>query len=83
MAQDLLWNDTENIALRLFEEHPEVDPLTVRFTDLHCGLSRGLNLRMIQRARMKRNWKRSKWPGMKNIKMLNKGPVGDSHRLGL
>lgn len=31
----LTWEHTEDIALALFEEHPEVDPLTVRFTDLH------------------------------------------------
>jgi FeS assembly protein IscX len=29
------WKDTEDIALDLMEEHPDVDPLTVRFTDLH------------------------------------------------
>ena len=33
--QELNWTDTEQIAIRLMEEHPEVDPLTVRFTDLH------------------------------------------------
>ena len=32
---DLTWKDAEEIALRLLEEHPETDPLTVRFTDLH------------------------------------------------
>jgi FeS assembly protein IscX len=32
---DLKWNDAEEIAIRLAEEHPETDPLTVRFTDLH------------------------------------------------
>jgi FeS assembly protein IscX len=31
----LMWNDTENIAIELFEQHPETDPLSVRFTDLH------------------------------------------------
>lgn len=31
----LSWDHTENIALALFDAHPEVDPLTVRFTDLH------------------------------------------------
>jgi len=31
----LTWQDTEDIALELFEKHPDVDPLTVRFTDLH------------------------------------------------
>ncbi len=29
------WIDVEDIALALLEEHPETDPLTVRFTDLH------------------------------------------------
>ncbi len=31
----LTWEHTEDIALELSEEHPDVDPLTVRFTDLH------------------------------------------------
>lgn len=31
----LTWNDTEEIALTLLEKHPDTDPLTVRFTDLH------------------------------------------------
>ncbi len=35
MAEDLNWEDMEDIAIRLHEEHPEVDPLTVRFTDMH------------------------------------------------
>lgn len=28
------WQDSEDIALALMEAHPDVDPLTVRFTDL-------------------------------------------------
>jgi FeS assembly protein IscX len=31
----LTWEDSEDIAERLSEAHPEVDPLSVRFTDLH------------------------------------------------
>jgi FeS assembly protein IscX len=31
----LEWNDVREIAIRLFEAHPELDPLTLRFTDLH------------------------------------------------
>ena len=31
----LSWDDAEEIALELSEHHPGVDPLTVRFTDLH------------------------------------------------
>jgi FeS assembly protein IscX len=32
---ELDWNDVEDIALQLMEHHPDIDPLTVRFTDLH------------------------------------------------
>ncbi len=28
------WNDTEDIAIQLFDKYPDTDPLTVRFTDL-------------------------------------------------
>ncbi|MCP9455523.1 MAG: Fe-S cluster assembly protein IscX [Nitrospira sp.] len=33
---NLSWQHAEDIALRLLEEHPDTDPLTVRFTDLHA-----------------------------------------------
>ena len=29
------WRDTEDIAIALSERHPDLDPLAVRFTDLH------------------------------------------------
>ena len=29
------WDDPEDIAERLAEVHPDIDPLAVRFTDLH------------------------------------------------
>ena len=29
------WTDVREIAIALAERHPEVDPLSVRFTDLH------------------------------------------------
>ncbi len=28
------WTDTNDIAIELVETHPDVDPITVRFTDL-------------------------------------------------
>jgi FeS assembly protein IscX len=31
----LTWDQTENIALELYDKFPDVDPLTIRFTDLH------------------------------------------------
>ena len=35
------WTDTSEIAIALVDAHPEVDPSTIRFTDLHrwvCAL---------------------------------------------
>lgn len=29
------WIDTEEIAIALAERHPDIDPRTIRFTDLH------------------------------------------------
>ncbi|OZA23856.1 MAG: Fe-S assembly protein IscX [Hydrogenophilales bacterium 17-61-9] len=29
------WTDTLDIAIELAEAHPEIDPRTIRFTDLH------------------------------------------------
>ncbi len=29
------WTDTLEIAIELIEMHPDVDPTTIRFTDLH------------------------------------------------
>jgi FeS assembly protein IscX len=31
----MTWKDAEDVALALMEAHPDTDPLTVRFTDLH------------------------------------------------
>ncbi len=31
----LTWNDAEDIAITLLEKYPDLDPLTVRFSDLH------------------------------------------------
>lgn len=31
----MTWTDADDIALALLDAHPDVDPLTVRFTDLH------------------------------------------------
>lgn len=35
MAREIEWTDVEEIGIQLQELHPEVDPYTVRFTDLH------------------------------------------------
>jgi FeS assembly protein IscX len=33
--EELAWTDVREIAIRLAELHADVDPLSVRFTDLH------------------------------------------------
>ncbi len=35
MAREIMWTDSEEIGIQLREKFPELDPLTVRFTDLH------------------------------------------------
>lgn len=43
MTDKLKWTDAEEIAILLHEKMPDVDPLTVRFVDLHrwvCQLDR-------------------------------------------
>jgi len=35
MKNEFGWDDAEDIGILLAEKHPEIDPLTVRFTDLH------------------------------------------------
>ncbi|HEY0796848.1 MAG TPA: Fe-S cluster assembly protein IscX [Acidisarcina sp.] len=34
MAREIMWTDSEEIGIQLQEKFPEIDPLTVRFTDL-------------------------------------------------
>ena len=34
-ANELTWSEVHEIAFRLFEAEPDLDPLTMRFTDLH------------------------------------------------
>ena len=35
MPKEFTWSDPEDIGILLSEAHPEIDPLAVRFTDLH------------------------------------------------
>ena len=35
MPKELTWEDAEDLGILLSEHHPEIDPLAVRFTDLH------------------------------------------------
>ena len=35
MAREITWSDAEEIGIQLQEKFPDLDPFTVRFTDLH------------------------------------------------
>jgi FeS assembly protein IscX len=35
MPKEFTWDNAEDIGILLAEKHPEVDPLSVRYTDLH------------------------------------------------
>jgi FeS assembly protein IscX len=35
MPKDLTWDDAYDIGIHLSEAHPEINPLDIRFTDLH------------------------------------------------
>ena len=35
MPQQFTWDDAEDLGIALSEKFPGIDPLTVRFTDLH------------------------------------------------
>ena len=35
MPRELNWNDTLEIGIQLQEKFPDLDPYTVRFTDMH------------------------------------------------
>ncbi|WP_263410808.1 Fe-S cluster assembly protein IscX [Terriglobus tenax] len=35
MPREIEWTDSEEIGIQLQEKFPDLDPLTIRFTDLH------------------------------------------------
>ena len=35
MPREIHWNDTEEIGIQLQEKFPDIEPYSVRFTDLH------------------------------------------------
>lgn len=40
MPREILWTDAEEIGIQLQEKFPALDPLTLRFTDLHRYVDR-------------------------------------------
>ena len=59
------WTDITRIAEELYDKFPDVDPLTVRFTDLHnwvCELDGFDDDRTVP---VKRSWKRFRRHGLR------------------
>ena len=57
----MTWRDAEDIGIALAERFPELDPLTVRFTDLHrwvvelpgfTGDAKGSNEKLLEAIQM-------------------------------
>ena len=66
------WTDAEDIGIALAEKFPDVDPLTVRFTDLREQVSsRSTASTTIRRRRTSRSSKRSRWRGTRNGRTRN------------
>ncbi|MCC7430841.1 Fe-S cluster assembly protein IscX [bacterium] len=40
---ELTWQNFEDLGIELFEKFPQLDPLTVRFTDLHKKVTELVN----------------------------------------
>ena len=62
------WIDTNDIALDLLDNFPDVDPLSIRFTDLRDhGLLICLILMTTQTNATREYSRQFKWLGLKNL----------------
>jgi hypothetical protein len=74
VPREILWTDAEEIGIQLQEKFPDIDPLTVRFTDLH----RYVNFRGSPTTRQnpaRAGWKQSRWRGTGNLKTRRAKPA--------
>ena len=66
MPREIHWTDAEEIGIQLQEKFPDLDPLTVRFTDLHRYVTELGASPTIRPSRTSRGLKPSRWPGTKS-----------------
>lgn len=45
MKKELFWSDTRDIAICLYEKYPDINPLQIRFTDLHRWITELANFK--------------------------------------
>jgi hypothetical protein len=68
MPREILWTDAEEIGIQLQEKFPDLDPLTVRFTDLHRYVTSCRASPTTRRSPMSRGLKPFRWPGTKSFR---------------
>ena len=66
MPKELTWEDAEDLGILLSEQHPEMDPLAVRFTDLHRLVTELPGFRDDPRKSNEASWKPSRWRGTRS-----------------
>ena len=81
MPREIHWTDAEEIGIQLQEKFPEIDPLTVRFTDLHRYVTEleGFADDPIQIERGEAS-KLSRWRGTRNSRTRGDDVCGHSVR---
>ncbi len=71
MGFDLTWDSAEDIAIELSEKYPELDPLTVRFTDLHQYVTGLPNFKDDPMKSNEAKLEASRWHGTRNTRNGN------------
>ena len=72
MPKPLTWDDAEDIGILLSEVHPELDPLTVRFTDLHRYVTELPDFKGDPGASNEGKLEPSRWPGTRNFRIARR-----------
>ncbi len=68
MPREIHWTDAEEIGIQLQEKFPDLDPLTVRFTDLHRYVTELEGFADDPPNRTSRGLKPFRWPGTRSPK---------------
>ena len=72
MPKELTWNDSEDLGILLSEAHPEIDPLSVRFTDLHKYVIALPGFKDDPRSQTNPSWKQFRWLGTRKFSIARR-----------
>jgi len=67
MPKDLTWENAEDIGILLSEKHPDVDPLAVRFTDLHAYVTQLAEFKDDPKKSNEASSRPSRWRGTRSF----------------